>query len=77
MQIGTFVGTEPDSGVNRDCKDLALVEEPGVEADAVVTGPAAALNTWLWKRGDDAEIQVSGNREVYDHFREAVSDPLN
>ena len=29
---------------------------PGVEPDAVVSGPAAALDAWLWRRGDDSEI---------------------
>jgi len=77
VQPGRFTGTDPDDGVSHDVGDIRLVGDPGVEAAAVVSGSAAAVNTWLWKRGDDSEIHVSGNREIYAHFRDAVSDPLN
>jgi len=76
VQIGRFVGTDPGSGEHHDDDDLRVVGDPGVEADAVVEGPAAALDTWLWRRGDSDEINVHGDRSIYDHFRSAVHHPI-
>ena len=42
-----------------------------------MSGPAGALDAWLWRRGDDREIQVSGDRDVYDRFRLAVNQPID
>lgn len=77
VQIGRFVGTNPRDDQHYDDNDISVVADPGVEADAVVEGPAGALNAWLWRRGDDSEITVHGDRGIYDHFREAVSHPID
>lgn len=74
VRPGMFYGTDPESGKNYDGPHL-LVAEPG-EAAAVVRGPAGDLDAWLWKRRDDAGIEVSGDREVYDAMFRAVSEPL-
>lgn len=76
VQIGRFTGTDPDDGVHHDVDDISVVADPGVDADASVRGPAAALDAWLWRRGDDGEIRVTGDRAVYDHFRLAVNQPI-
>ncbi|MFZ2502436.1 MAG: maleylpyruvate isomerase family mycothiol-dependent enzyme [Nocardioides sp.] len=78
VQLGHFYGTNPDSGESyHEEDDIRVVGDPGVEPDAVIEGPAGAVNLWLWRRGDDAEIKVHGDRRVYDHFRAAVHHPLN
>lgn len=77
VQIGRFTGTDPDDGVHYDEDDINVVDDPGVDPDAVVSGPAGALDTWLWRRGDDSAIRVSGDRSIYDHFRLAVNQPIN
>ncbi len=76
VQIGRFAGTNPDDDVHYDDDDISVVADPGTEADAVVSGPAGALDAWLWRRGDDSQIRVSGDRAVYDHFRLAVNHPI-
>ncbi|HYF71298.1 MAG TPA: hypothetical protein VD864_00680, partial [Nocardioides sp.] len=58
-------------------EDIAVVPDPGEEPDVVVDGPAAALDAWLWHRGDEAEIRVAGDRAVYEHFRRAVDQPID
>ena len=64
-----FTGTDPESGKTYDVEDdIAVVADPGLEADAVVSA-AAALDAWLWRRGDDAAIEVAGDRATYDRFR--------
>lgn len=75
VQIGRFHGTDPD-GVTHDEDDINVVADPGAEPDAVVEGPAGAIDAWLWRRGDDSEIKVHGDRAVYDHFRLAVNHPI-
>jgi uncharacterized protein (TIGR03083 family) len=77
VQLGRFVGTDPRDDKHYDDNDIHVVADPGTEADAVVAGPAASLDAWLWRRGDDAEIEVHGDRAVYDHFREAVNHPID
>ena len=77
VQIGRFTGTEPESGVTYDDDDIHVVDDPRTEPDAVIEGPAAAIDAWLWRRGDDSEIKVHGDRAVYDHFRLAVNHPIN
>lgn len=75
VQIGRFTGTDP-GGEHHDVEDIRSVAAPGSPADAVVSGPAAALDAWLWRRGDDSEVHVTGDRDVYDRFRVAVNHPI-
>ena len=75
IQIGRFTGTDPD-GEHHDVEDIRVVPAPGGEPDAVVSGPGPALDTWLWRRGDDSQIRVSGDLAVYDRFRLAVNHPI-
>ncbi len=77
VQIGRFVGTDPSDGQHYDETDIGVVTDPGTDPDAVVEGPAAALDAWLWRRRDDEDIRVHGDRGIYDRFREAVSHPIN
>lgn len=80
LRFGVFSGTDPGSGTSYvDEEDFHVVEPPGgdVEPDVVVDGPAAALDLWLWSRGDDAEISVAGDEETYARFRAVVAMPLN
>ena len=77
MQLGTLVGTDPATGEAVDEADIRVVADPGTEPDAVVAGPAGALDAWLWRRGDDRDIDVHGDRGIYDRFRLAVDHPIN
>ncbi|WP_310529109.1 maleylpyruvate isomerase N-terminal domain-containing protein [Nocardioides sp.] len=78
-QFGLFSGTDPDSGdVISAEEDFHLVEEPvDAEPDVVIDGPAAALDAWLWHRGDDTELSIAGDRSMLDRFRAIVSHPIN
>lgn len=76
VQIGRFTGTDPE-GEHHDLEDIRVVPVPDAEADAVVAGTGPALNAWLWHRGDDSDVRVTGDRDVYDRFRLAVNHPIN
>ena len=71
-----FTGTDPSDQVEYDDDDIRVVADPGTAPDVVVHGPAASLDAWLWRRGDDRDLRVSGDRNVYDHFRKAVEHPI-
>jgi len=45
----------------------------GAEPDAVLRGPASALDLWLWGRGDAAELTVEGDRSAVAALRFAVA----
>jgi len=80
VRFGIFSGTDPDSGTTyADEEDFHVVAAPDgdVEPDAVVDGTAAALDLWLWHRGDDAGISVAGDDAAYARFREVVHSPIN
>ena len=56
LRFGTFSGTSPASGTTyTDEEDFHVVDPPAGddEPDVVIDGPAAALDLWLWSRGDD------------------------
>jgi uncharacterized protein (TIGR03083 family) len=78
-QLGLFSGTDPDSGqVIEGEEDCHLVAAPAdLEPDAVVDGPAAALDAWLWHRGDERDLSVVGDQAVLDRFRAIVGAPIN
>ncbi len=80
VQLGRFSGTHPESGTTyAEDPDFHVVAAPegDVEPDVVVDGPAAALDLWLWHRGDDTEISVVGDQAVHARFRSIVDSPLN
>ena len=76
VQLGTFSGTDPEGRSFRE-PDIAVVDDPGVEPDAVLTGAAAAIDAWLWRRGDESELIVHGQRRIFDQFRSVIDHPIN
>lgn len=76
VQLGLFSGTSPEGVEHSGEDDIHVVDEPGVEPDAVVTGLAGDLDAWLWRRRDDTGIHVAGDRGIYDRFRVCVNQPI-
>lgn len=81
VQLGRFTGTNPVDDVAFDEDDLRVVDvdglPPDTEPDAVISGPAGAVDAWLWRRGDAEALHVTGDRGVYDRFRLAVDHPID
>jgi uncharacterized protein (TIGR03083 family) len=80
LRFGSFSGTSPDSGTTyTDEEDFHVVPAPGddVEPDAVVDGPAVALDLWLWSRGDDAEVAMVGDEATLARFRAIAGTPID
>jgi uncharacterized protein (TIGR03083 family) len=76
VQLGVFSGTSPDGVERAGDPDLHVVPAPGVEADAVISGTAADLDAWLWHRGDDSGIHVTGDKDVYARARLVLEQPI-
>ncbi|MEZ5194798.1 MAG: hypothetical protein R2734_21540, partial [Nocardioides sp.] len=75
VQFGHFDGTDPQ-GVEHHEDDIHVVADPGVEPDAVVSGPADVMLLRLWRRGPGDEIQLAGDLAMVDHFRAAIHHPI-
>jgi uncharacterized protein (TIGR03083 family) len=84
VELGTFSGTDPESGKSYEGEaDLELVETGG-EPVATITGTAADLDTWLWKRDpaltpgpDDGDrIRIEGDRITYEKLSVILGQPI-
>jgi uncharacterized protein (TIGR03083 family) len=76
VQLGRFSGTDPDSGTVYDEDDIAVVDDPGTDPDAVISGTSEVLLLRLWRRGDGADTHLTGNLEIVDRFRQIVHQPI-
>ncbi len=78
VRLGLFSGTDPESGkAYLDEPDLNVVPDPGTEPDAVVAGPAGPLDAWLWKRGDDAAVSLTGDHDVCARFAALIAADID
>ncbi|GGU32799.1 maleylpyruvate isomerase family mycothiol-dependent enzyme [Nocardioides albus] len=81
VQLGLISGTRPNGDRLEDEPDLSVVSHEeipaGTEPDVVVEGTAADLDAWLWRRRDDADIRVTGDKDIYDRFRALTNQPIN
>ncbi|WP_036553699.1 maleylpyruvate isomerase family mycothiol-dependent enzyme [Nocardioides insulae] len=80
VQLGLFSGEDPEDGkVYRNEPDAHVVA-PGDQAqepDAVIAGPAADLDLWLWHRGGDQALLATGDAGVLEDFRRCVAGPID
>lgn len=76
VQLGRFHGTDPE-GITHEEDDIRVVPDPGVHADAVISGEAAVVDQRLWRRGDGSAIHLAGDLAIVDHFRNAIHHPLD
>ena len=77
VQLGRFTGTDPRDGTTYDEEDIAVVDDPGLEPDAVISGPSDALLLRFWRRGDGADTHLAGSLEIVDRFRRVIHQPIN
>lgn len=77
VQLGRFSGTDPEDGTHVDEDDIHVVDDPGVEPDAVISSPAAVMDARLWRRGDGDSIHLAGDLEIVDHFRRVIHQPIS
>lgn len=71
LAFGRMKGTSPFTGTTYDL-DAATLGLDAPDATATIAGPAAALDLWLWGRGDVGDITVTGPIAVADRLRQAA-----
>ena len=68
-----FTGTEPDGTVHDEPDIHVAASDHGGETHAVVSGPAADLECWLWGRPPLSDVQRDGDGSVVAAFEELIS----
>jgi uncharacterized protein (TIGR03083 family) len=74
LELGRMTGTSPASGRSYDLDAAELRADPASSVDAEVSGDAWDLDRWLWGRGDDAPLAITGAREVVARLRALVTE---
>ena len=83
---GKFSGTDPEDGKTYEDEDDISLVDVGTGADRrPITGTAADLDTWLWKRDpalslgwDEGDrIRIEGDRITYEKLSAILGQPLN
>jgi uncharacterized protein (TIGR03083 family) len=72
-----FTGTEPDGTVHEDEPDIQVAaSDPGGEAGATVSGTAADLDCWLWRREAAGELTHEGDPAVVATFETTIGSGI-
>jgi len=69
---GRLAGTDPEDGASADEPCLRVTDDPGGEVEATVTGFAADLDCWLWRRPTVAPLERSGDQRLLDELEVAI-----
>jgi uncharacterized protein (TIGR03083 family) len=73
MTVGLLSGTGPESGTVYLDLPGARRAEYGLP-DAIVSGPAEAMDLWLWGRGPVDDLTVTGEADAVEALRLAIAD---
>ncbi|MHB2022231.1 MAG: maleylpyruvate isomerase family mycothiol-dependent enzyme [Mycobacteriales bacterium] len=71
---GRLTGTDPDDGTPVDEACLEVADDRGAEVQATLTGSAADLDCWLWRRPTIGTLERAGDHRLLEHL-EAVIRP--
>jgi uncharacterized protein (TIGR03083 family) len=85
VALGTFSGTDPDDGKTYEGEDDISLVDSGAEPVATISGTAADLDTWLWKRDpalalgrDEGDrIRIEGDRIAFEKLSTILGQPIN
>jgi uncharacterized protein (TIGR03083 family) len=80
VSLGRFTGTDPESGTSYDEDGLEVVDDPGTvpdEPDAVVSGTAADIDAWLWRRAPHEAVTQHGDPAALAHLARVLEQPLD
>jgi uncharacterized protein (TIGR03083 family) len=76
VTIGRFVDSAPGDGAEHESDCLDWVAED-VAPTASVSGTAADLDCWLWRRPPVGEISVSGSESTLDRLTAVMADGVS
>ena len=71
VEVGRFVGTSPTSGTGYDDPAVRRIEHG--DPHAVISGPAGAIDLWMWGRAPLTSVRVDGDDDLVTRLRAAVA----
>jgi uncharacterized protein (TIGR03083 family) len=74
LELGRMTGTSPVSGRSYDLDAAQLRDDPSAPAHTEVLGDAWDLDRWLWGRGEDVPMTITGAREIVARFRALAAE---
>ena len=78
VTLGTFRGTDPESGKSYDEPDIGIAPaDPGSDSAATVEGSAADLNCWLWHRPTQGPVRRTGDKDILGALESTISPGIN
>jgi uncharacterized protein (TIGR03083 family) len=78
VTLGLFTGTDPRDQVSYDEAAINVAGGgPGGDAAATVSGGAADLDCWLWRRPPVGEVARTGDQELLAKFGSLMPDGVN
>ena len=77
VALGKFSGTDPDDGKTYEDEDDISLVDTGAEPVASITGTAADLDAWLWKRQSGDRITTEGDRITVEKLQAILGQPIN
>ena len=69
---GRLTGTDPDDSTPVDEACLDVADDRGAEAEATLTGSAADLDCWLWRRPTIATLEPAGDHRLLDQLEVVI-----
>ena len=73
VQLGRLVGAEPGDDTPVDELAMKIADsDHGDDAAATVSGSAADLDAWLWRRPTAAPVERSGDHQVLDRLESTI-----
>ncbi len=75
LRTGSYSGTTRSGRVLTDIP-TALFESTTDSVDCTIRGTAAALNLWLWGRGDMDHLEIEGDPELANFLRDATAKSM-
>ncbi len=74
ITLGRFAGTDPGDQQSYDEPAiLTASQDQGLPAAATVSGGAADLDCWLWRRPSGGQLERSGDQDVLARFEAAIA----
>ncbi|WP_276945226.1 maleylpyruvate isomerase N-terminal domain-containing protein [Ferrimicrobium acidiphilum] len=72
VRLGRLTGIDPDDGTAVDEACLDVADDSVVNADATLTGSAADLDCWLWRRPTIETLRRAGDNRLLDQLEMVI-----
>jgi uncharacterized protein (TIGR03083 family) len=78
VTLGRFTGTDPEGGTEHSEPDIRVAAtDPATPPAAEISGEAADLDCWLWRRPTVGPVERSGDQAVLDSFESIIAPGID